>query len=219
MEILDNMTSDTNQTSQTEHSSSNESFCNWVGHTFYKFIESNTLNFVIMGLNIYTTLKFFYDRSFVKSTITNIYNYLTPINTLQKISVSDSSSFFIQTTNRKYKQIIYKDTDLQTATNCTPIEKSPFISVEIMIERGTPNGETKKGNVFVYEIEFRTDTYDYYMSGNIFTHPFIKWFMQYHYNISLGNDYYTIHTMRRHDFETIVFIKGDSIILTNHLKK
>jgi hypothetical protein len=207
----------------------NTSFSNWIWNTTYNFIQSRFFRLGWIIINIHSSFVIIYNNSRLKPLITCIYNSITPANSVEVVYSIEKFKFFIYTRNRIYKKIVYEKRDEIDYSTVIPIKDIPFISVEIMIERNLNNEpvtttdgintKNRKNNIEVYEIKFRTPTYDYYVENNEFNHDFIQWFMKYHYNVSIIGSYYTIHVMRRHDFQNIVFVKGDNIVLRNHLKK
>jgi hypothetical protein len=219
------MTNNTEFTAEPTPEIKDMSCLQWLWKIAKTFIQSRLFTFGWFIINTHSSLVLLYNKSPLKKYITYIYNSITPNNSVEKIYMSDKFKFFIHTKDRKYKQIKYELVDEIDYSAIVPLEEAPFISVEIMIERNEPskyrkNTENNTINyVEVYEMKFRTPAYDYYIENNEFNHDFIEWFMRHHYNVSIAGTYYTIHAMRRHDFENVIFVKGDTIILRNHLKK
>lgn len=156
-------------------------------------------------VNLYTTCYLYYKKSPFSIIITNWYNLFIPTNRLEYIPDAENCEFIIYTFDKIHKKISRPGIPLLDQQHKV-LKESPFLSTEILV---TSNDGKSVSN---YEIEFRTDHYDYYVEGNVFHTRFISYFMKKHYYINLFNCNYSIHAVDRKTFDTIVVLKSDDPI-------
>ena len=187
----------------------------------------NTNNYpIIIGLflvNLYTTIQLYYRKSPISSFFKNMYDTITPDSRLEYIPSAKDCKFLMYTFGKIHKKIAkiglmdLEQISLIPGERYGPLKESPFLSTEIVVTNPTSSSFQS------YEVEFRTDTYDYYIDNNVFYPSFIEYFMKKHYGINISDSDYSIHAVDRNTFETLVFLKNEPPIYiwtnTNTVKK
>ena len=177
------------------------------------FLSNYTNNSgVIIGLfviNLYTSIQLYYRKSPLSTFVKNIYDMITPDSRLEYIPSVEECNFMIYTFGKKYKKIAkigrmnLEEISLVPGERYGPLKKSPFLSTDILVSNPTSS------SLQSYEIEFRTETYDYYVDGNAFYPKFIEYFMKKHYGVDISGSDYSIHAVERTTYDTLVFLKND----------
>ena len=156
-------------------------------------------------INFYTTCYLFYKKSVFCMIVTNWCNFFIPKTKLEYIPNAENCDFMIYTFDKIRKRICRVGEPV-FEREYKVLKESPFLSTEILVTSSDGKSVTN------YEIEFRTDYYDYYVVGNVFNPKFISYFMKNHYLINVVNCDYSIHAVDRTTFEPIVFLKNDTPI-------
>jgi hypothetical protein len=156
-------------------------------------------------INLYTTCYLYYKKSPFCIIVTNWYNMFIPNYRIEYIPNAENCDFIVYTFDKIHKKISRPGIPLLDQQHKV-LKESPFLSTEILVT--SIDGKS----VSNYEVEFRTDHYDYYVEGNIFHPKFISYFMMKHYYINVLGCDYSIHAVDRKTFDPIVFLKSDDPI-------
>jgi hypothetical protein len=156
-------------------------------------------------INLYTTFYLYYKKSPLCIIVTNWYNMFIPKYRLEYIPNAENCEFIVYTFDKIHKKISRPGIPILEEHHKV-LKDSPFLSTEILVTSIDGKSVTN------YEVEFRTDHYDYYVDGNIFHSKFIYYFMMKHYYINIIGCDYSIHTVDRKTFDTTVFLRSDDPI-------
>jgi hypothetical protein len=164
--------------------------------------------FGMFCVNLYTTFYLLYKKSLLCMMVTGWCNLFIPTTKLEYIPNVENCDFMIYTFDKIHKKIC-KVGEPVFEENYTILKDPPFLSTEILVTSSDGKSVTN------YEIDFRTDRYDYYVAGNVFHKKFISYFMKTHYSINLFNCDYSIHAVDRVTFDPIVYLKNSDPIKIN----
>jgi hypothetical protein len=159
-------------------------------------------SFGLFCVNVYTTFYLLYKKSILCIFVTNWCNLFIPKTKIEYIPNSENCNFIIYTFDKLHKKICKVGQHI-LEEEYTILKNSPFLSTEILVTSIDGKSVTN------YEIEFRTEHYDYYVVGNVFHKKFIEYFMMKHYYIDVYGCDYSIHAVDRITFDPIVFLKND----------
>lgn len=156
-------------------------------------------------INLYTTFYLLYKKSILAAAADRCYNLFVSNTSIEYVPNAEHCDFVIYTFDKIHHRIARPGQALLEHPQ-KALKEAPYLSTEILVTSSDGKAITN------YEVEFRTDRYDYYVEGNVFHHMFLTYFMKKHYAVNLFDCDYSIHAVDRNTFDTIVFLKNGPIL-------